>query len=284
MTKHLFIAILAFLLSTSQAAPTYSLTVSAINGTATGNQTNALFANYSINSSPLNSNYAFASWSTTGDCTINAQTPNTTVELRGNCNATAIYSYIVLTTDCTWVGWDSIQACGQFNFNSTTITYITNITNITSITNITNVTQISNITPGHNNTIDVLIVLAIIIFILFIAAELACMRILGVFASLLLLMLGLMILTDGIVYKVGDITIGTDSAAKFGNYHNISGNITLNETSLTHLNQTTADMYAEMTVPYVKFNEFIGLVLLLLSLFGMLHYGLGVGKFLNQGK
>ena len=174
--------------------------------------------------------------------------------------------------------------CGQFSENATVITYITNITNITVITNYTNITQISNITPGHNNTIEVLGVLALIIIILFLAAQLGEMRILGVFASLLLLLLGLLIITDGVVYKVGGITIGADNEAKIGNYQNVSGNVTLNETSVTRVNETSTDMYAEMSVPYVNFNEMLGLVLVLLSLFGMLHYGLGVGKYLNQGK
>ena len=159
---------------------------------------------------------------------------------------------------------------------------INNVTN--TYNNVTNIINISNITPGHTNTVDVLSVLALVIIILFIAASFADMRILGVLASLLLLLMGVMIITDGIVYKVGSITGGNNNVVN-GGYTNISGNTTFkNESSITYLNTTTTDTYAKMTVPYVDFGQTFGLILILLSMFGMLHYGMGVGKFLNQGE
>lgn len=157
------------------------------------------------------------------------------------------------------------------------------INNVT-VTNITNIINISNITPGHVNTVEVFTVLAVVIILLFLAAQFADMRILGVFASLLLLLMGVMITTDGIVYKVGTITGGSDMSHKGGST-NVSGNLTFtNSTEVTYKNTTTTDSYAYMTTPYVNFSQTLGLVLILISMFGMLHYGLGVGKYLNTGK
>ena len=184
-----------------------------------------------------------------------------------------------ITTGCDWIGWDSIQACNAFTFN---VSYVyTNITNITTITNITN---ISNITPGHVNTIEVLSVLFAIILILFIAAQLAEMKILGVFAALLLVLIGVIIYTDGIVYHVGTITGGSNTVLK-GAATNSTGNSSyLNETAVTYLNESATNQYAYMSVPYVDFGQVVGLVCILLGIFGMLHYGLGVGKFLNESR
>jgi hypothetical protein len=159
---------------------------------------------------------------------------------------------------------------------------INNVTNI--INNVTNIINISNITPGHTNTIDVLGVLALIIIILFIAAQFADMRILGVLASLLLVTMGAMVISDGIVYKVGTITGGEDTTST-GGYSNISGNTTfMNETAITYKNTTITDSYAKMSVPFVDFSQTIGLIFILIGMFGMLHYGLGVGKYLQTGK
>ena len=182
----------------------------------------------------------------------------------------------------------TVSSTGGASASTTTRQYmlllsgITNVTNI--VNNVTNILNISNITPGHVNTIEVLSVLAFIILILFLAAQFANMRILGVFASLLLLLMGVMIYTDGIVYKVGDIVGGADTAIK-DSTSNTSGNTTfLNESTTTYKNTTSTNSYAYMTVPYVNFGQTVGTILILLSMFGMLHYGLGVGKYLNTGQ
>ena len=177
-------------------------------------------------------------------------------------------AFPAITVGCSNMGWDSIEACGALGTN---VSYIS----------VTNITQISNIIPGHINSIEVLGVLGILILILFGAATASDnMRILGVFASLIMLMLGIMVYTDGIVYKTGDTSIGTNNVLK-----SISAlNSTTNESATLSLNETSTNQYSYMTVPYVDFGQFLGTVLILLSMFGMLHYALGVGRFLNQGK
>ena len=128
---------------------------------------------------------------------------------------------------------------------------------------------------------EVFEIFAIIIIILFLAAQFADMRVLGVFASLLMLLMGVMIITDGIVYKVGSMTSGEDTIVK-DSFSNTSDNFTyLNESAITYKNTTLTNAYAKMTVPFVDFSQTLGLILILLSMFGMLHYGLGVGQALR---
>ena len=111
-------------INASFSVATANLTVLAINGTATGNQTNVnIFANYSINSSALNSNYTFSSWNTTGNCTINAQTANTTVLLNGNCTATAYYAWNVTTPSMNISVWNVfINSTSGNNYTSDNLT------------------------------------------------------------------------------------------------------------------------------------------------------------------
>lgn len=184
--------------------------------------------------------------------------------------------YPALTTDCSWVGWDSIQQCGAFSYN---VSYV--FSNTTIVTNIVN---ISNITPGHVNTLEVVGIFTLIIIVLLFAAEFAEMRILGVFASLVLLLLGVIITTDGIVYKVGTIYGGTDSSLRLGQYDTSIANLTMmNSTTYTYPNTTSTDAYAYLSTPYFNFGQTLGFILILLSMFLMLHYALGVGKYLRTG-
>lgn len=143
--------------------------------------------------------------------------------------------------------------------------------------------NIVNITPGHINTVDVYSILFIIALILFIAASFASMRILGVFASLILILIGMMLITDGIVYPVGTIH-GGDNTMITTNNSSIIGNVTYtNSTAITYMNTSTATTYAPMTVSGIDFADTLGLFMVLLAMFGMLYYGLGVGKYLNKG-
>jgi hypothetical protein len=152
---------------------------------------------------------------------------------------------------------------------------------VNTVTNTTNIINISNITPGHTNTVDIFEIFAILIILLFIAAQFSNMPILGVFAALLLMLMGIMILTDGIVYKVGASTSGDDMVYASGST-NVSGNTTYtNETVITYKNTTLTNAYAKMTVPYVDFSSTLGLILILISMFGILHYSLQVGESLR---
>jgi len=154
------------------------------------------------------------------------------------------------------------------------------INNVT-VTNITNVLNITNLTPGRTNTVDVISVIAVIIILLFIAGHFGEMPILSVFASLLLIIVGIFVSVDGIVYPVGNITGGSNSAFKGGS-SNISGNITfINESEITYLNETTAVMYAKMTVPIIDFSATLGLILILLGMFFLLTYALKFAKDLS---
>jgi hypothetical protein len=155
----------------------------------------------------------------------------------------------------------------------------------TNVTNITNVINIINVVPGRYNTVDVIGIIALIIIILFCAAQFCDMRILGVFASLLLMFTGVIIMTSGIAYRAGSIVSGGDTYANVSASMSISGNVTYtNTTSIIYKNTTSTNTYAIMTVPYVNFSQTLGLILMLISMFGLLHYGLGVGRYLNQGK
>jgi hypothetical protein len=149
-----------------------------------------------------------------------------------------------------------------------------------STTNTTNVLNIFNITPGQLNSIETLSVFALVVILLFLAASLADIPILGVFASLLLLLLGILILTNGVVYVSGTITGGDIISQAGGNSSNFSF---LNQTRITQ-NTTVTNTYSLLSVPYVNFGETLGLSLILLSMFGMLHYGLGVGETLRDGR
>lgn len=176
------------------------------------------------------------------------------------------------TADYEHLGYGSLSVSSE----------VTNVTQLTNITNITNIVNISNLTPGTINTIETLGVLAAICIILFLAAHLTEQRILGVFASLLLLLLGVMIVTDGIAYDVGEIQGGANTL-NANSMANTSGNLTYtNTSSIEYYNVTSTNMYAPMEVPYVDFAQTVGLVLLLLSMFGLLYYGLGVGEALNK--
>jgi len=156
---------------------------------------------------------------------------------------------------------------------------INNVTNV--VNNITNVLNITNLNPGRTNTVDVLSVIAVIIILLYLAGHFGEMPILSVFASLLLIMLGIFISTDGIVYRVGSITGGSDQTIT-GSTSNASGNFTyINGTEVIYKNTTSTNAYAYMTVPYVNFSQTLGLILILLGMFFLLTYALKFAKDLS---
>ena len=121
----------------------------------------------------------------------------------------------------------------------------------------------------------------ILILVLFVFAETNGKKILGVFASLLMLMLGVWCISDAITFETGNTLLGTNTQVK--TTISAGGNTTTN--SITSLNQTTNSTYTAAPAPSfspLQFSGLIALVLLLLSLFGLLHYGLSVGREINE--
>ena len=120
----------------------------------------------------------------------------------------------------------------------------------------------------------------IIVILLFLFAETGGKVILGVFASLLMLVLGVWIIADPLTFKVAEHTIGTQITQS--NQTIIGGNTTT--TSLNTYNVTVNDTFVTPSKPAylpLSYSGTIGLALALLSMFGMLHYGLRVGKEIN---
>jgi hypothetical protein len=85
---------------------------------------------------------------------------------------------------------------------------------------------------------------------------------------------------EPITFKSAEHTIGTNTVQI--NQTVIGGNTTTSETST--YNVTTNSTYTPPSDPSytpLSYSGLIGIVLLLLSMFGMLHYGLRVGKEIN---
>ena len=125
----------------------------------------------------------------------------------------------------------------------------------------------------------------IIIIILFLFAEGQGKKILGVFASLLLLMLGVWCLSDPITFETGSQTTGSNLLMKTEMSSTTNGTLSTSSTSIITLNESTNSTYSPVSQPSyspLSFSGLIALVLFLLGLFGMLHYGLSVGSELNE--
>ena len=120
----------------------------------------------------------------------------------------------------------------------------------------------------------------IIVILLFVFAETGSKVILGVFASLLMLLLGVWIIADPLTFKIAEHTTGTETVQM--NQTVSGGNTTTN--SVSTFNVTTNTTFAPPSNPtYIplSYSGTVGLALILLSMFGMLHYGLRVGKDIN---
>jgi len=120
----------------------------------------------------------------------------------------------------------------------------------------------------------------IIVILLFLFAETGGKVILGVFASLLMLLLGVWIIADPLTFKIAEHTVGTEIIQT--NQTIIGGNTTTS--SISTLNVTVNSTFVSPSNPtYIplSYSGTVGLALALLSMFGMLHYGLRVGKEIN---
>ena len=120
----------------------------------------------------------------------------------------------------------------------------------------------------------------ILVLLLFIFAEVGSKAILGVFASLLMLLLGVWVIFEPIMFKTAEHTTGTEISQ--GNQTIVGGNTTSN--SINTYNVTTNSTFTAPANPSytpVSYSGLIGLVFVLLSMFGLLHYGLRVGREIN---
>jgi hypothetical protein len=118
------------------------------------------------------------------------------------------------------------------------------------------------------------------IVILFVFSETPNKAIIGVFTSLLLLLLGVWVIYDPITMMSGTQLTGTQTT--------VSNSTTIanytSSTSIETRNFTTNYTYtppANNAYTKLSYSGLIGLFLVLLSMFGMLHYGLRVGQDLN---
>lgn len=116
-----------------------------------------------------------------------------------------------------------------------------------------------------------------IILLLFLFAEFTRQSILGVFASVLMLILSFWILTEGLYYQTGTSQFGTDITAQIENTTaNNTNNITLTNTIKTislSRNMTTINTYAPIpTTRFIKLDFLLGFSMLLLAIYSLFRY------------
>jgi hypothetical protein len=118
------------------------------------------------------------------------------------------------------------------------------------------------------------------IVILFVFSETPNKAIIGVFTSLLLLLLGVWCIYDPITMMSGNTLTGIQTT--------VSNSTTIanytSSTSIETKNLSTNFTYAppaNYAYTALSYSNLIGLFLVLISMFGMLHYGLRVGQDLN---
>lgn len=113
----------------------------------------------------------------------------------------------------------------------------------------------------------------VITLILFVFAEAGRHKIIGVLASLLLIMAGIWIAVDNITLNTGAATVISETSTA-----TLDGNTT---TTTLARNETQTTTYAPITVPYtpVAFNVLLALILLGAGLYGMLYYALNLLGF-----
>lgn len=110
----------------------------------------------------------------------------------------------------------------------------------------------------------------VITLILFLFAEAGKHKIIGVLASLLLIMAGIWVAVDNITLNTGTATVVSET-----NVAITDGNTT---TTTLAKNETLTTTYAPITVPYtpVAFNVLLALILLGVGLYGALYYALNL--------
>jgi hypothetical protein len=130
-----------------------------------------------------------------------------------------------------------------------------------------------------NNSIETLGIFAALILLIFISAAWSNVKIVGVVGALLLLLLGIWIYTDGIYYYVGDKL--TETVLFTYNGTNFT-NATVNTTTVYTYNKTNtyeqvnASIISIAGLPSANLGNLIGLVLVLLGMYSLMYYALGI--------
>lgn len=132
--------------------------------------------------------------------------------------------------------------------------------------------------------IDLVLGFGVLVGILTILAEGTKKPEVGVMAALLLLMLGLWVLTDGMQYKTGEtVTTSITGTNPTTSTETVDGNVTtiyLNTTMNQTESATTAYVYANIPeTPYFSMVTLLGLVMILLSMYGLLHYAMEIFNY-----
>ena len=125
---------------------------------------------------------------------------------------------------------------------------------------------------------DVFAFYGIFVVLLFAFGELGQKKILGVFASLLFLILGLVVYVDNLTFSVSDTKI--ISTSEQDSTETVLGITTTNKTISG--NETTTRNYAPpAALPYVPltFAQLIGLSLLLISMYGLIYYAYSMVRY-----
>lgn len=127
--------------------------------------------------------------------------------------------------------------------------------------------------------LEMLVLMGLIIFVLLLFAELTSQSILGVFASVLMLISAFWILTTGITYQTGQTEITAQTSEIEEHIISEPSHGLLNETQ--HINGTTIlsenktkiNTYSPIpTTPFIKMDFLLGFSLLLLAIYALVRY------------
>jgi hypothetical protein len=114
-----------------------------------------------------------------------------------------------------------------------------------------------------SNTLETLGVFAVLILLIFISAAWSNIKIIGVVGAFLLILLGIWIYMDGIYYYVGDKM--TETATTVYAY---------NKTNMYE--QVSASVVNIAGVTSANLGNLIGLVLVLLGMYALMYYAMGI--------
>lgn len=120
-----------------------------------------------------------------------------------------------------------------------------------------------------SNTVETLGLFVGLIIVIFISSAFSNIKIIGVVGAFLLLLLGIWVYMDGIYYYVGDST--TQSTLYALNTTNGTTTVyAFNKTALYE--KATAPVITIVGLPSADLGNLIGLVLILLGMYGMIYY------------
>lgn len=129
----------------------------------------------------------------------------------------------------------------------------------------------------------------LILFIgaLFAFAEYSHRALLGIIASLFILLLGIAVSSEGLFIHSAEVTtvsenqtiLGLDNSTDVVVNETTTGNVSIGHTVSTARLETTTPTYSLMTMPFLPFSEFFGLILIVLGIYGVVTYA---GNFVTN--